>query len=136
MARGAWLAVVLAMWGTANFLMKVVGVRMDAGSAVIGIVIGYAIAGFTVSAIDGGRLAWSGSLIASMVIGAFYIVGNWAYVKLARTEDVSTMAPVASLNIAIPIVLGVLLLGEPLTARKLLGIFFAVVAIYLLASKT
>jgi transporter family protein len=135
MDRWFWLLFALVTWGLANFLMKIVGVRIDAASAVFGIVTGYAIVGITTAVLDGGRLALNAGFAWAMLVGGFYILGNWAYVRLARTEDLSTIAPIAGLNITIPIILGFLMLGEPLTIRKLLGILFALVAVVLLQAR-
>lgn len=135
MERVYWLLFVLGTWGLANFLMKIVGVRIDAASAVFGIVTGYAIVGITTGIVDGGRFAINSGFVWAMVVGACYILGNWGYVRLARTEDVSAIAPVTGLNIAIPIVLGILVLGEPITARKLIGVGFAFLSIILLAGR-
>lgn len=48
--------------------------------------------------------------------------------------SVSTLGPLSSLYICIPVVLGITVLKEPVTAKKLLGLLFAVAAIYLLSS--
>jgi transporter family protein len=49
--------------------------------------------------------------------------------------SVSVLGPVTALYIIVPAVLGVLLLGESVTLRKVGGILLAMVAIYLLASE-
>ncbi len=136
MGRGFWLSFVLATWGLAGFLMKVVGVRLDAASALFGIVIGYAIVGITTGLIDGGTVTFNGGFVWAMLVGASYILGNWGYVRLAKTEDVSALAPITGLNVAIPILLGIIVLGEPITVRKLVGVAFAGASIYLLAARS
>jgi hypothetical protein len=48
--------------------------------------------------------------------------------------SVSVAGPVSGLYLTLPAVLGVLLLGEPLTWAKVVGLLMAVAAIYLLGS--
>ena len=133
MERFAWMLLVLTTWGAATFLLKLVGVRMDNSSGALAIVVGYAIAGVAFGTLGGGRLGLSWAHAGAALIGALYIIGNWAFLRLAATEDVSKIAPLANLSVAIPIILGIILLGEPLTVKKLVGIAFALAAVVLLS---
>jgi drug/metabolite transporter (DMT)-like permease len=135
MERFGWLALVFLTWGPANFLLKVVGERLDGASGALGIVVGYLIAGSILAASGGARFGLSWVHAGAVAIGACYIVGNWAFLHLARTEDVTALAPLAQLAVLIPVVLGFALLGEPVTPRKLAGIAFGVIAIVLLARR-
>jgi hypothetical protein len=49
--------------------------------------------------------------------------------------SVSVAGPVSGLYLTLPAVLGVLLLGEPLTLSKVVGLLLAMAAIYLLGSE-
>jgi len=133
MDRIWWLGLVLVTWGAAGFLLKIVGVRLDNSSAVLGIIIGYTIVGTVFGFAGGGSLGitWVHGLAA--LIGVCYIVGNWAFLHMARTEEISVLAPLAGLSVVVPIVLGLLVLGEPFTMRKLIGILFAMIAMILLS---
>ena len=133
MERVGWLALMLVTFGVAGFLLKIVGTRLDNSSGALGIVVGYVIAGTIFGLGGGGRLGLSWAYVGAAAIGAAYIIGNWAFLRLAHTEEISVLAPLANLSIVVPIVLGVLLLGESFTIRKLLGIAFALVAVILLA---
>jgi|GEM_PF-533656 len=135
MERIGWLLLMLGTWGAAGFLMKIIGVRIDSYSAVLGIVIGYVIVGLALGFNGGGKLGVSWSYGAALIVGGCYIVGNWAFLKLARMEEVSVIVPLGGLNIIIPIVLGILLLGEAITLRKLAGIIFALLSILLLSGR-
>jgi len=128
-----WLVLVLAMWGIPTFMLKIVGTRLDNSSGALGIVVGYVIVGAILGVAGGGRLGltWAYAIAAS--IGACYIIGNWAFLRLAQTQDISVLAPITSLAVVIPIALGFLMLGEPVTPRKLVGIAFALAAIVLLS---
>ena len=133
MERYAWIAVVLFTWGLANFLLKVVGSRIDPFSGALAIVVGYVIAGVIFGLAGGGRisLTWTHALAA--FIGSLYIFGNWAFLRLSQTEDITTLAPIANLSIVFTIFLGFLILHETLTLKKVFGILFALVAMILLS---
>ena len=84
------------------------------------------------------RAQWSfgwPSLVA-IAIGAMYVIGNAAFYKLSQVADVSTLAPIVSLQIMIPIALGIALLGEPVTVRKAFGVLLATASIWLLSTET
>ena len=133
-ATAGYAVLVMAMYGGAMFLMKLAGSRLDPFTCVSMNIIGY---GF-VGAIAMTRAQWSfgwPSLVA-IAIGAMYVVGNAAFYKLSQVADVSTLAPIISLQIMIPIALGILLLSEPVTARKAFGVLLAVASIWLLSTET
>ncbi len=131
--RLGWLALVLVTWGMANFLLKVVGTRIDNSSGALAIVVGYVIVGGIFGIAGGGRLGMTWPYAVAALIGALYIIGNWAFLRLAQTEEITVLSPVAGLSVILPVVLGFLLLGETLTVKKLLGIAFALLAIVFLA---
>lgn len=133
MERIGWLALVLLTYGIAAFLLKIVGNRLDASSGALAIVVGYAIAGTLFGVIGGGRLGTTWPYGVAAIVGAFYIIGNWAFLRLARHEDISVLAPLTGLSIALPVILGFLLLNEAVTVRKLIGIAFAFIALVLLS---
>lgn len=56
------------------------------------------------------------------------------YFRALSTGPVSVVVPVFGLFLVVGAVLGIVVLDEPLTARKLLGIGFAALAVVLLAS--
>jgi glucose uptake protein GlcU len=132
MERYGWIAVLLITWGTANFLLKVVGSRLDHFSGALAIVVGYVVAG-SVFAFGGGKLAFTWTHATAALIGALYIIGNWAFLRLSQTEGITTLAPIGSLAVVLSIVLGFTILHEPLTLKKLIGIVFAFIAVILLA---
>ena len=65
--------------------------------------------------------------------GACLAVGIIAYYEALSTEPVSVVVPIFGLFIALSSAIGIMVLGEELTPRKVLGIGLALVAIYLTA---
>jgi len=65
--------------------------------------------------------------------GAIGSVGAVGFYILLSKAEVSTMAPLAALYPALTAVLAFVFLRESVTLTKLLGIFFSLVAIYLLS---
>lgn len=68
-----------------------------------------------------------------LAAGAFLSVGILAYYRALALGPVSVVVPIFGTFLVTSAAAGVLLLDEPLTARKVLGIALAVVAIYLVA---
>ncbi|NUQ12248.1 MAG: DMT family transporter [Gemmatimonadaceae bacterium] len=71
--------------------------------------------------------------LLSIVIGAMFVLANLAFYKLSQTEQVSTLAPLTALYVIVPVVLGMFFLGEPPTARKVIGIILGLASLYLLS---
>ncbi|MFC6837734.1 EamA family transporter [Halomarina ordinaria] len=69
-----------------------------------------------------------------LAAGAFLTVGILAYYEALATGPVSVVVPIFGMFIVGSSVLGLLFLGDELTARKGLGIALACVAVYLTAT--
>ncbi|MFB6219387.1 MAG: EamA family transporter [Halobacteriaceae archaeon] len=65
--------------------------------------------------------------------GVFLAVGILAYYRALALGPVSVVVPIFGLFVMTSSAIGVLALDEPLTLKKVLGIGFAVLAIYLTA---
>lgn len=65
--------------------------------------------------------------------GVTAAVGVLAYIHALSNGPVSIVVPVFGMFIVTSSAVGVLFLSEPLTARKVLGVGFAAVALYLIA---
>ena len=67
--------------------------------------------------------------------GLFLAVGILAYYRALALGPVSVVVPVFGLFLVTSAAAGVVLLDEPLTTRKVLGVALAVIAIYLVAGE-
>jgi drug/metabolite transporter (DMT)-like permease len=74
-------------------------------------------------------------LSASPEASASYLLSPFIFQLSGLGMSVSVLGPVTALYIIVPAVLGVALLGESLTLRKVSGVLLAMTAIYLLASE-
>ena len=63
--------------------------------------------------------------------GLFLAVGILAYYRALSLGPVSVVTPVFGMFLVTSSIVGIAVLGEPLTPRKLLGVALAVVAVYL-----
>jgi transporter family protein len=127
-----YLVICLLLWGLATFSMKLVGERLDAMT-----IVGFNILGsVAMGVIFMPRMSFGTSRyhVLAIAIGTMFVLGNMAFYKLSQTHSVSLLAPLTAIYIAIPVLLGVFVLGEPMTLRKGIGILLAVGAIYLLTS--
>lgn len=69
-----------------------------------------------------------------LILGGILLgIGIMAYYKALELGPVSVVVPVYGMFIALSSIMGFILFDEVITARKLLGILFGLVAIYLAA---
>ncbi len=73
----------------------------------------------------------SSRLPYAVAAGIFLAIGIIAYYRALALGPVSVVTPVFGLFLITSSILGIALLGETVTMRKLLGIALAVVAVYL-----
>ena len=131
MGAAVYLAVCMLMWGLATFTMKVAGQRLDPMTVAAYNVFGYlAVAVFLFPRASFGLTRYH---LMGIGIGAMFVVGNMAFYKLSQTVQVSTLVPLTALYVIVPVLLGVLALGEALSLRKAFGVLLGLVAVYLLS---
>jgi bacterial/archaeal transporter family protein len=122
----------LTAWGLAVFLMKIAGNKLGPYTSAVFALPGYVLVALFVAARANYHVTPMHGV--AVAIGALYMLGNMAFYKLSESTDVTRLVPITSVNIVIPIVLGWVLLAEPFTARRLLGVGLAVAALYLLTA--
>ena len=125
-------ALCLTFWGLATFVMKLAGSRLDPITTVVCNAIGYLLIGLVLA--PKASLAITPAHMLGIGISLLFMLGNLFFYKLAQTEHLTVIAPITALYVTIPILLGFLVLREPLSLRKCLGILLALAAIYLLSS--
>ena len=132
MEASVYLTICILMWGMAIFTMKLAGQGLDpmtlavfnaAGELILGVIL-----------FSRASIGFSKHHMMGIAVGVLFVLGNMAFYKLSQTAQVSTLAPLTALHIAVPIFLGIVLLGEPVTVRKGIGVLFALLAIYFLSS--
>jgi transporter family protein len=132
MEASAYLTVCILMWGMAIFTMKLAGQGLDPMTLAVFNAGGQLLIG--VLLFSRASLGFSKHHLLGIAVGVLFILGNMAFYKLSQTAQVSTLAPLTALHIAVPILLGIILLGEPVTIRKGVGVLFALLALYFLSS--
>lgn len=120
----------MAAWGLAVFLMKIAGQKLGPYTCSVFALPGYLLVGLLISSRADYHISMHHGL--AVAIGALYMAGNMAFYKLCQTQDVTALAPLTSVYIILPIVMGWMLLGEPISVRRILGIALAVAAVVLL----
>ena len=68
-----------------------------------------------------------------VLAGAFLSVGILAYYRALALGPVSVVTPIFGMFVATSSLVGVVALGEPFSARKAVGIGFALLAVYLVS---
>ncbi len=124
--------VALVCYGLTDFIYKraaAAGIRADyflmaQGWFFFPLVTGYALAT--------GRLVLAPAALWGSVAGAFVFIGFYFFIRSLATGSISTNASIFRLNFIVTVALVVALLGEPLTASKLAGLGFALLATWLL----
>lgn len=118
-------------WGGWAFLAKVGSTELSATTTQIMSWSGSALVVLTLCA-KGFEFRFTPPHFAVIVAGVLVALGNLAYFKAARHVPVSIAYPIVALHVLVPVILGVLLLGEKLSPQKGLGIVCALVAVLLL----
>lgn len=124
--------VALVCYGLTDFIYKraaAAGIRADhflmaQGWFFFPLVTGYALAT--------DRLVLAPAALWGSVAGAFVFIGFYFFIRSLATGSISTNASIFRLNFIVTVALVVALLGEPLTASKLAGLGFALLATWLL----
>jgi len=128
-----WFLMCVIGWGMSSFLMGYVGKELPYQTALF-----YQMIGVTIMTILNGQgiqVGLTSAHVAALMNGIFFTIADIAYYKLSESGmDVSTLGPLTSLYVVIPAILGVLILKEPITTRKVIGLFLAITALYLLSS--
>ena len=79
-----------------------------------------------------GTMVFDPAALWGMLAGALAFVGFYYFIRSLVAGAVSTNASIFRLNFIVTVLLVVMLLGEPLTLRKVLGLAFALLATWLL----
>ena len=67
------------------------------------------------------------------------LLGGLAFIfltKVLKTTQAGTTKTLLAINVFIPVILGVIALGEPLGIFKILGILLSIISVYLLSSES
>ncbi len=124
------LALVIAVWGIQGVLLKLAA-RTNTFSALVFIGLGSLIAFALVAALSGINVQ-SENALPAVTAGFLGVLGLALYVYTLKSANVSIVAPLAQLNVAVTVILGVFLLGEQLKITQVAGIFLALLALFLL----
>lgn len=131
--RVLYVSVVLLGWGLASFLMGLIGKQMPHSSALFCNLLGVILVNFFFFT----EMHFSISYlhVYAMLAGVLFTVADLAYYKLAEHGmDISLIGPLTSLYILVPVALGCLVLQEPFSTRKAVGVLLAVLAMYVLST--
>jgi drug/metabolite transporter (DMT)-like permease len=122
----------IVAWGVAIFLMKLAGSAIGPYTSIVFTLPGSILAAaFVMPKADYTPSKWHW---IPPTVGVLYVVGNLAFYKLCATTDISRLGPATSLYVAIPIVLGWMVLREPVTMQRVIGIVLAAAALYFLTA--
>ncbi|MFH1861400.1 MAG: EamA family transporter [bacterium] len=131
-AGGGWLKpslLALLFWGLWGFLTKLGAQKIPWQTMMIFFALCTLLLGIIAKPTQPRLDLWHGIGLAGGLAGAlgfFYF-----YIAMAR-GSATTVIPLTSLYVAVASVLAFLLLSEPVTLRKILGIFAAIAAMVLL----
>ena len=120
----------MGAWGLATFLMKIAGQRLGPYTTSVFALPGYVLVGLLISRRADYHLTVHHGVAVG--IGALYMLGNMAFYQLCGMHDLSALAPVTSLAVVVPILLGWVLLSEPISVQRVAGVVLALAAVVLL----
>eukprot|EP01116_Phalansterium_solitarium_P025673 TRINITY_DN9935_c0_g1_i1.p1 TRINITY_DN9935_c0_g1~~TRINITY_DN9935_c0_g1_i1.p1 ORF type:complete len:187 (+),score=16.11 TRINITY_DN9935_c0_g1_i1:119-679(+) len=128
-----YFLVVTGGWGFSTFIMGFIGKRMTFETALVYTFVGFAL----VSLATANRVQHGLSIFHFWAVlnGISQAVADLFYYKLSdRGMSVSTLGPLTSTFVIVPTVLGILLLKESVSKKKILGLVLGIAAAYLLAA--
>jgi len=129
-----YVAVYVVLVGIASFIESPVGARLGALQLNVLIRIGSLAAGVAaLIAVHGLALPSGPAVLAGLGIGLITGVGSICYCLALDSMPVSLVVTFSNLYIVITILLGVVVLGEPLTALKVAGLACTLVGVLVLA---
>lgn len=137
MKTALWFAICVLAWGISIFLMTFI-VKGPKGLS-LGTILVYNLAGY---AIGIGLLArnvdigLSRNHLLAVLISLLYVAANYSYYRLSQAgHQVTILVPLTGLYVVVSVLLGIVLMHEPMTFRKGLGIVLAVAAAILLTTE-
>lgn len=129
-----YVAVYVVLVGIASFIESPVGARLGAFQLNVLIRIGSLAAGVAaLLAVHGLALPSGPAVLAGLGIGLITGVGSICYCLALDSMPVSLVVTFSNLYIVITILLGVVVLGEPVTALKVAGLACTLVGVLVLA---
>ncbi|MBU0518657.1 DMT family transporter [bacterium] len=130
---GGWLRpslLALFFWGLWGFLTKLSSDRVPWQMLMVLFGICTLLGGLAAGPLKFKFDLWHGVGLAAGLAGALGFL--YFYIAISRGQA-STVIPLTSLYVAVASVLAFVLLAEPVTLKKLLGIVFAIIAMVLLS---
>jgi transporter family protein len=128
----AYLALAVLGWGSWGVLTKVASVRLHWGTTQLLTVVGSTLVVLFLCIPAGAAIRLGRPYLVGVLAGVLVALGNVAYFKAVETVPVSVAYPVGALNLLLPVLAGLLFMGETLTWTKVLGVLFALAAVILL----
>ena len=134
----AWLLptlLTLITWGLWAFLPKLAAQHIDPQSSIIYQVLGGLLVGVVVLVSLKFQVQYNTpGFTLSLAIGILGFFGAFMYLIAVSRGPISLVAPITALYPMLTILLGLIVLGETITAKQAVGIGLSLVAIYLISS--
>jgi transporter family protein len=127
-----YLLLTILSWGVWMFLPKIALRTISIESALVFEILGGIFFGLVLFGFVNLDFHVVGTLCAA-VAGFCSYLGVYYYMKTVKLNPVGLTASIASLYPVVTVVLGVLVLGERASLKRILGIILAMIAIYLMS---
>jgi bacterial/archaeal transporter family protein len=133
-----WLPATIAtffIWGMWGFLPKISSLTIDHASATVYQVIGALIVGIGLLFVLKFKLEYHPTgTMASILGGALGFVGMFTFLYALRQGPMSSIISITALYPALVLILGFIILREPISIKQGIGILTAMGAMYLISS--
>ncbi len=120
----------LFFWGLWGFLTKLAGTRVHWQTMMLLLAFGTIIFGLSSKP---PKPAFDIYHIYGLISGLACALGYLFFYRAMEKGDASNVLPVTALYVAVSSVLAIVILSEPITIKKILGIILAIAAVILLA---
>lgn len=137
MTAGVWLALgALACYGVSDLVYKRAAMTGVPTHQFMMVQTWFFLSFVTLYGAATGTLVFGAASLWGAVAAVFAFSGFYNFARSLRSGSVSINAPIFRLNFTVTAALAVVMLGEPLTASKAIGIGLALVAVWLLLGGT
>ncbi len=124
--------IALVFWGLWAYFSKILSNQMKTEMLAFYTTVGSLIA-ITIYTLFRTKISVTAISGYAMLIGAIAMIATFAFYAALAKGPVSVVVPWTGLYIFIPVILGFIFLREPITINHILGILFAVAAIFFLS---
>lgn len=128
----AYSVIALVFWGAWAYFSKMLALHMKTELLALYTTVGSLIV-ITIYTLIRTKISFNALSGWAILVGAIAMIATFAFYAALAKGPVSVVVPWTGLYILIPVILGFIFLKEPITMNHILGVIFAVAAMFFLS---